>query len=153
MTELAYRRATAADLPFLVHLMTIDDVSGRLVDDPDNPADPLYAEALAVIDADPNQELIIAELGGEPVGTFQLTFLPGIMRRGMWRGLIEAVHISPAHRNKGLGSQMIARAVARARERGCGVVQLTSNKKRLDAHRFYRRLGFHQSHEGFKLYF
>lgn len=152
MPELAYRRATAADLPFIVELVTVDDVSDMRLDDASRLDDPVYAEALAAIDADPHQELYVATLGGEPVGTFQLTFLPGIMRRGMWRGLVESVHIAPAHRNQGLGGQMMQWAIARAREKGCGMVQLTSNKKRLDAHRFYRRLGFQQSHEGFKLY-
>ncbi len=71
----------------------------------------------------------------------------------MWRGLIEGVHISSAHRNKGLGGELIDWAVERCRERGCGMAQLTSNKKRLDAHRFYERLGWKKSHEGFKYYF
>jgi GNAT superfamily N-acetyltransferase len=153
VTPLTYRHATAADLPFIVHLVALDDVSDMKMDDPERLDDPVYTEALAAIDADPNQELVIAELGGERVGTLQLTYLPGIMRRGMWRGLIESVHIVPAHRNKGLGTRMMQWAIARAREKGCGLVQLTSNKERTDAHRFYRRLGFQQSHEGFKLFF
>ena len=147
---LAYRAATAADLPFLVHLVAIDDVSGTSTDWDEADAH-IYRDALAAIDADPNQELFVVELDGARVGTFQLTRIPGIMRRGMWRGLIESVHIVPEHRNKGFGSQMMRWAADRARERGCGMVQLTSNKKRLDAHRFYRTLGFDQSHEGFKL--
>ncbi|MGN6100866.1 MAG: GNAT family N-acetyltransferase [Devosia sp.] len=152
MSDLAYRRATAADLPFIVWLGTIDDVSGNAGDDPAVPLPPHYAEALAAIDADPRQELFIAELEGRPVGTFQLTYIPGIMRRGMWRCLIEAVHVAPEQRSRGIGSQMLRWAADRARTRGCGVLQLTSNKKRTDAHRFYRRLGFDASHEGFKLY-
>ncbi|WP_367115404.1 GNAT family N-acetyltransferase [Devosia sp.] len=94
---------------------------------------------------------MVAELAGRPVGTLQLTFIPGINRLGEWRCLVEAVHVAPDHRNLGLGSEMIRWAVAEARARGCGLVQLTSNKKRLDAHRFYERLGFQKSHEGFKL--
>lgn len=150
MSSLAFRPATPGDLPFVVHLIAIDDVSGTLTDWTEADA-PHYRDALAAIDADPNQELFIAELDGQSVGTFQLTYIPGIMRKGMWRGLIESVHIAPDHRNKGLGSRMIRWAADRARERGCGMVQLTSNKKRIDAHRFYRTLGFDQSHEGFKL--
>lgn len=80
----------------------------------------------------------------------QLTFIPGIARLGERRCLIEAVHIAPAYRSKGLGSQMITWAIDQARAAGCGMVQLTSNKKRTDAHRFYERLGFQKSHEGFK---
>jgi GNAT superfamily N-acetyltransferase len=143
------RRATAADLPFIIGLIIDDSVVAT--GDDRTAADPAYAGALAAIDADPNQEMLVAQLGGEPVGTLQLTFIPGLMRRGMWRGLIEVVHVAPAHRNKGIGSEMIRWALDRCRERGCGLVQLTSNKKRADAHRFYERLGFTASHEGFKL--
>jgi GNAT superfamily N-acetyltransferase len=148
--RLHHRRGTPDDLPFIVRQIVEDSVVPT-GDDP-TASDPHYAAAFAVIDADPNQEIWIAELDGEPVGSFQLTYIPGLMRRGMWRGQVEGVHIAPAHRNKGLGAEMMQFAVERCRERGCGVVQLTSNKKRLDAHRFHRRLGFEQSHEGFKLY-
>lgn len=150
MTELTFRAATAADLPFIIGLIVEDNVVPT-GDDASvaNSAD--YVAALAAIDADPNQEMLVAELAGEPVGCFQLTYTPGLMRRGMWRGTIEVVHVAAAHRNKGLGSRMMDWAIQRCRERGCGIVQLTSNKRRVDAHRFYRRLGFDQSHEGFKL--
>ena len=106
-----------------------------------------------VAEADAYQELIVVEEEGAPVGCFQLSYLPGLMRRGMWRGQIEVVHVAESHRNRGIGSQMMRWALDRCRERGCGMVQLTSNKQRLDAHRFYERLGFHKSHEGFKFYF
>jgi len=149
MTELAYRAATPADLDFIVRLLVLDDVSG--VDEASLPRGLDYAAALAAIDADPNQALYVVEKDGTPIGTFQLTFIPGIMRRGLWRGLVEAVHVVPEERGRGHGSAMILWAVEACRRRGCAVVQLTSNKKRLDAHRFYRRLGFAQSHEGFKL--
>lgn len=151
MSSLTYRDAAAADLPFIVHLMTIDDVSGS--DEPwGGPGHPSYAQALAAIDADNNQLLLIVEEAGAPVGTFQLTFIPGLMRNGMWRCLVEGVHVSPDHRNKGIGKAMMAWAIDTARTRGCGMVQLTSNKKRVDAHRFYRTLGFTQTHEGFKYF-
>ena len=120
---------------------------GQSVDEPEHPR---YLAALAAIDADPNQRLIIAEYEGRPAGTLQLTYIPGIARLGEMRCIIEAVHIAPDLRSRGLGSQMIRWAIEQARDRGCGVVQLTSNKKRVDAHRFYQRLGFAQSHEGFK---
>jgi GNAT superfamily N-acetyltransferase len=147
---LSFRPATAADLPFLVDLIVEDNVVATS-DDAAAATGPDYTAALAAIDADPNQEMLVVELEGERVGCFQLTYIPGLMRRGMWRGLVEMVHVTPAHRNKGLGGRMMKWAIERCRERGCGMVQLTSNKKRLDAHRFYRRLGFEQSHEGFKL--
>ena len=152
MTErLTYRPANEADLAFIIGLIvedgvvaTNDDAADALHDD--------YRKAFAAIAADPNEEMIIAEFEGEPAGCFQLSYLPGLARRGMWRGQIENVHIVAGRRNLGLGGEMIRWAVERCRERGCGMIQLTSNKKRLDAHRFYERLGFTRSHEGFKLY-
>lgn len=149
--SLTYRQAVEADLPFIVRLITEDAV--RATDDrPDEPFHPRYVAALRELDADPNQMLMVAVLDGETVGTLQLTFIPGIAGLGTRRCLVEAVHIAPTHRNKGLGSQMIPWAIDQARQRGCGMVQLTSNKKRHDAHRFYERLGFLKSHEGFKYY-
>ena len=151
MADLHYRAATSADLPFMVSLIAADDV-GIQMDDPTDPNAAPYEAALAAIDADPNHELFIVEAEGAAIGIFQLTYLPGIARKGMWRGLVESVHVSPEHRNKGYGRQMMRWAIERCRARGCGMVQLTSNKKRLDAHRFYRTLGFDQSHEGFKVF-
>jgi GNAT superfamily N-acetyltransferase len=149
--SLTYRKAFEADLPLIVKLLTEDAVVAT-DDRPDEPYHPRYVTALRELDADPNQLMLVAVLDGERVGTVQLTFIPGIARLGMKRCLVEAVHIAPAHRSKGFGTQMIQWAIAQARERGCGMVQLTSNKKRLDAHRFYERLGFLKSHEGFKYY-
>jgi GNAT superfamily N-acetyltransferase len=151
MSELTYRAATSADLSFIVRLLAEDSV-GEPMDDPDQPNGPAYEAALAAIDADPNQEMIVAALDGQPIGCFQLSYIPGLFRRGMWRGQVENVHVSPTFRSKGYGAQMMVWAIDRCRARGCGLVQLTSNKSRTDAHRFYRRLGFQQTHEGFKLF-
>jgi ribosomal protein S18 acetylase RimI-like enzyme len=85
------------------------------------------------------------------VGTLQLTFIPGISRQGMWRAVVEGVRVDRTARDRGLGQQMVEWAVARARERRCGMVQLTSDKSRRDAIRFYERLGFEATHEGMKL--
>jgi GNAT superfamily N-acetyltransferase len=148
---LTYRSANPADLPFIVGLIVEDSVVVTN-DDADDAMHADYTAALAAIDADPNEEMIVVEDAGVPVGCFQLSYLPGLMRRGMWRGQIEAVHVAAEHRNRGLGSEMMRWALERCRQRGCGMVQLTSNKKRLDAHRFYERLGFQKSHEGFKYY-
>lgn len=147
---LTFRDATEADLPFIVRLIA-DDAVVPAGDLPDEPHHPLYLQALKEIEADPQQRLIVAEAEGEPVGTFQTTYIPGIAGLGRKRCLIEAVHIAPEVRSKGYGSQMIRWAVDEARRNGCGVAQLTSNKRRKDAHRFYERLGFSASHEGFKL--
>lgn len=149
--SLTYRKAAEADLPFIVKLLTDDAV--RATDDrPDEPFHPRYVAALRELETDQNQMMMLAMLGDETVGTIQLTFIPGISGLGTKRCLVEAVHIAPTHRSKGLGSQMIQWAIDQARQRGCGMVQLTSNKKWLDAHRFYERLGFLKSHEGFKYY-
>ena len=150
MTRLTYRDATAADLGFIVSLIVEDSVVPTN-DEPDRPDHPRYLAALEAIERDPNQRVVIADYEGQPVGTVQLTFIPGINRLGEWRCLVEAVHIVPTHRNLGLGGEMIGWAIEQAKARGCGLVQLTSNKKRVDAHRFYERLGFKKSHEGFKL--
>jgi GNAT superfamily N-acetyltransferase len=150
VSRLTYRDATPADLGFIIRLI-VDDSVVATNDEPDRPDHPRYLAAFEAITADPNQRLVVAQLDGQSVGTLQLTFIPGINRLGEWRCIIEAVHIAPTHRNLGLGSQMIRWAIEQARQRGCGLVQLTSNKKRLDAHRFYERLGFAKSHEGFKL--
>ncbi len=150
MADLIFRDARRDDLGFIVRLIVEDSVV-KTADEPGRPDHPRYLAAFDAIAADPNQRLIIAELAGEPVGTLQLTFIPGINRLGETRCLVEAVHISPSHRSQGLGGQMMQWAITEARARGCGLMQLTSNKSRLDAHRFYKRLGFAASHEGFKL--
>lgn len=148
---LTYRNATPADLPFIIGLIVEDSV----VETGDDPADAMhadYVDALAEITADPNAEMIIVDEDGVPVGCFQLSYLPGLMRRGMKRGQIEVVHVAETHRNRGIGGEMMRWAIERCRENKCAMVQLTSNKKRIDAHRFYERLGFKKSHEGFKFY-
>lgn len=151
MSDLAIRNATIDDLPFIVGLIAHDTVLD-LIDDPAQAQGPDYLAAFQAISSDPNQVLLVAETDAVSVGTFQLTFTPGIFRRGAWRCTIEGVHVSPEHRNKRIGEKMMAWAVEMAKQRGCAMVQLTSNKKRTDAHRFYERLGFSRSHEGFKLY-
>jgi GNAT superfamily N-acetyltransferase len=95
--------------------------------------------------------LVAAEIDGRVIGTLQLTFIPGLSFRGAWRGLIEAVRIHSDVRGQRLGEQLIDWAVERCRERDCFLVQLTSSNERTDAHRFYKRLGWAQSHTGFKL--
>jgi len=148
---LSYRTATPADLGFIIALIVEDSVVST-GDDPGDAAHSDYVDALAEITADPNQEMIIVEQDGAPVGCFQLSYLPGLMRRGMKRGQIEVVHVAQTHRNRGIGGDMMRWAIERCRQNGCAMVQLTSNKKRIDAHRFYERLGFLKSHEGFKSY-
>lgn len=148
---LTYRNATPADLPFIIALIVEDSVI-QTGDDPADAAHPDYTNALAEITGDPNEEMIIVDEDGTPVGCFQLSYLPGLMRRGQKRGQIEVVHVAASHRNRGIGGEMMRWAVERCRQNNCSMVQLTSNNKRLDAHRFYERLGFLKTHQGFKLY-
>jgi GNAT superfamily N-acetyltransferase len=144
------RDAILADLPAIVALLDDDELSrGR--EDASLPLDPRYEMAFADIDTNPEQRLIVAERDGAVIGTMQLSFLPGIAFHGAWRGQIEAVRIASHLRGEGLGGQMIAWAVEQCRVRGCRMVQLTSKQDRVDAHRFYERLGWTKSHFGFKL--
>jgi ribosomal protein S18 acetylase RimI-like enzyme len=146
--DLTFRRATLADLPAVIALLA-DDELGRTREAPDHRAP--YETSFAAIDADPNQLLVVGESRGATVATMQLTFIPGLSRRGTWREQIEGVRVSSSVRGGGIGEQLITWAIAQARERGCALVQLTSDASRADAHRFYERLGFVASHTGFKL--
>jgi GNAT superfamily N-acetyltransferase len=145
------RTATAADLTAVVDLIAADQL-GATRDGVRDEADlAAYSAAFESIDADPAHLLIVADQGGEVVGTMQLSFLPGLARRGALRAQIEAVRVAPSQRGCGLGAAMVRWAIDEASRRDCALVQLTSDKARTDAHRFYARLGFVASHEGMKL--
>ena len=145
-----FRAAAASDLLAIVRLIA-DDGLGRGREDVSEPLNPRYLEAFRAVQADPNQLLAVAERAGTVVGTLQLSFIPGVSRLGSWRGQIEAVRVAASERGTGLGGQMLEWAIAECRHRGCSLVQLTADKTRTDAHRFYERLGFTASHDGFKL--
>jgi GNAT superfamily N-acetyltransferase len=141
------RPATRADVPAIVAMLADDELgAGR-----ERPGDPVYDSAFDAVAADPNQLLVVADVAGEPVGTLQLTFIPGLSRLGAVRAQIEAVRIRSDQRGSGLGGQLIGWAIEAARQRGCALVQLTTDASRADAHRFYERLGFRASHVGMKL--
>jgi GNAT superfamily N-acetyltransferase len=148
MNDLVIRRATASDVATIV-AMIADDQLGATRESTDDLTP--YLAAFEQIDTDPNQLLIVAERNDEVIGTLQLTIIPGLSRRGSTRGLIEAVRVAASARGAGLGSRLIQWAVEESRTRGCALVQLTSDKTRTDAHRFYTNLGFENTHEGFKL--
>jgi ADP-ribose pyrophosphatase YjhB (NUDIX family)/GNAT superfamily N-acetyltransferase len=142
------RRARREDIAALVALIAQDQL-GATREDPGDPA--AYLRAFEAIDADPAQTLVVAERDGEVVGTLQLSVIPGLARQGALRGQVEAVRVAEGQRGQGLGEAMVRWAVAESRRRGCALVQLTTDKSRVDAHRFYERLGFVASHEGMKL--
>lgn len=141
------REATEADVDSIVRLIAADQIAaGRESPDDLRP----YLAAFASIEADPNQLLVVLDRGGLVVGTLQLTFIPGLSRRGAQRALIEAVRVAKSERGLGLGHTFLSWAIDHARARGCALVQLTSDARRTDARRFYERLGFVASHTGFK---
>ena len=146
------RRAVADDLPALVALLA-DDPLGRTREGAPDSEDDLtpYRRAFTLLDTDPSHLLLVAVDGDEVVGTFQLSFLPGLARRGALRAQLEAVRVRADQRGRGVGAALIGWAIEEARRRGCALVQLTSDKARPDAHRFYAGLGFVASHEGLKL--
>lgn len=149
MTEVRFRPAREEDLAAIVALIA-DDAFASGGDDPSLPLDPRYTEAFARIAASPDALLVVAERSGRVVGTLQVSYLLGLSGHGARRANIEAVKVAADLRGQRIGEQMLDWALARAREAGCAGAQLTSNVLREDAHRFYRRLGWKQSHAGFK---
>lgn len=153
--EITIRRAERADVPAIVALLA-DDPLGALRE---RPGDPAYLAAFDDLAADPRQLLVVAETnagpadttGGEVVGTLQLTFLAGLSRLGATRAQVEAVRVRSDQRGGGLGRRLLLWAIDTARDRGCALVQLTTDVTRTDAHRFYRALGFEPTHVGMKL--
>jgi len=147
-----FRLASRRDVPAILELLADDEISrdrgfGAVPEE----VDAATWAAFEAIDADPRNELIVADHDGEVVGTCQLTFVPGLSRGGAERMTIEAVRVRSDQRGRGLGRQLLAYALTRARERGCRMAQLTTDKRRTEAHRFYASLGFTPSHEGMKL--
>ena len=146
-----FRRARESDLPAIIAMLA-DDALGSGREAISDPIDERYTAAFTAIDADQNQLLAVAvDDRDHPVGCLQLTFIPGLSRTGMWRGQIESVRIAATERGSGLGTRIIEWAIEVCRERGCKLVQLTSDKSRSDSIRFYEKLGFTASHEGMKL--
>ena len=146
--DVSFRPAAASDVPAVVALIA-DDQLGASREIPQELAP--YRDAFDVIESDPNQLLVVGESGGRVIATLQLTFVPGLSRRGAWRAQIEAVRVEASMRGMGVGERLIRWSIEQARARDCALVQLTSNATRTDAHRFYQRLGFVASHTGFKL--
>ncbi|MFI9029748.1 GNAT family N-acetyltransferase [Streptomyces sp. NPDC053560] len=147
MSDFKIRRATEADIPAIVALLA-DDPLGATRESPDDPAP--YRTAYKRLADDPNQHLVVAEHDGRVVGTLQLTVVPGLSRRGATRSIVEGVRIHSDERGSGLGTRLMDWAVEESRALGVQLIQLTSDATRVDAHRFYERIGFEASHLGFK---
>ncbi len=147
-TGLRVRVAREEDLPGILRMLLADRATPS---DELPPGSPCYLEAFREMQASGNNLTYVAEEGGRVVGTFMLTVTRHLMRRGSLVADLEAVRVDASARRRGIGERMVRWAIEEARRLGCSRVQLTSNKSRKDAHRFYRRLGFEQSHEGMKL--
>ena len=145
-----FRPATAEDIEKIVEMLA-DDKLGSQRERFEKPLPVSYYNAFAAIDKDPNNELIVACVNGEVIGVQQLTFIPYLTYQGGWRATIEGVRTASSIRGQGVGSQLIRYGIERAKERGCHLIQLTTDKKRPEAFRFYEQLGFSATHEGMKM--
>src|SRR5688572_11420915 len=150
MDRINFKQASIDDLPLIVRMLA-DDFLGQQRERPEDPLSESYVRAFQEIDADLNNELIVAELDGDVIGTMQLTFTPSISFRGGKRCTVESVRVDEKHRGKGIGREMMLWALDRASGKGCISMQLTTQRDRIDAHRFYESLGFSKSHIGMKL--
>lgn len=150
MGEYRFRVAEPDDLPQLIEMLA-DDELGRTRESPGMPLGRGYLSAFEAIESDPNNELVVCESERQLIGMLQITFIPYLTYIGSWRALIEGVRVASTHRGEGIGSRLFEWAIERAKARSCLIVQLTTDKKRPDALRFYENLGFRASHEGMKL--
>ena len=148
--NLKFREALEMDIPYLVEMLS-DDELGAIREDNSSPINQNYLKAFHSIEKNPSNELVVVENNGELVGMLQLTFIPYLTHIGSWRCLIEGVRIRSKYRGQGLGNEFFEWAIERAKTKRCNIVQLTSDKQRPDALRFYENLGFEATHEGFKM--
>jgi ribosomal protein S18 acetylase RimI-like enzyme len=146
------RRARRDDIQIIVAMLA-DDPLGSGRERIEHPLPPSYFRAFEAVEKDPNIQLVVAEQGGVVVGCLQLCILPGLSSQGASRALIEDVRVASHCRSRGIGEQLAQWAVAQARARECRLVELLTHNTRLDAQRFYKRLGFQPSHVGMTLRF
>jgi GNAT superfamily N-acetyltransferase len=147
MSDIIFRMATEADLPTIIAMLADDEIA----ENRENAAVPEhYREAFAAMAKEVFNKMLLAEQGGKIVGSLQLVFIPGVSRNGTRRALIESVRVRSSARGQNIGTLLMKEAIRLAKENGCGLVQLDSDLRRPRAHLFYRRLGFVQSHAGFK---
>ena len=152
MTAITLRRTRRADVPAIVAMLA-DDHLGAARERLEEPLPQAYYDAFARVDGDPLFRLVVAEQGSRVVGSLQLCMLPGLSSQGSSRGLIEDVRVASDRRSRGIGEQLVQWAVAEARSNGCKLVELLTHHTRVDAQRFYERLGFARSHVGMTIRF
>lgn len=147
-----FREAVAADLDAVVALLH-DDVLGQGREDVADVDSAAYAAAFAELCDSKYFGVFVMEVSGDVVGCYQMMFLPHLSFKGTMRAQVESVRVRSDLRGQGLGTRLVQHAIETAREAGCGIFQLTSNKERLEANKFYRALGLDATHDGYKLYF
>ncbi|RNA66915.1 GNAT family N-acetyltransferase [Alteribacter keqinensis] len=148
--DIRFRLAEEKDLDKIVEMLA-DDVLGSRRERYEQPLPVSYLKAFRAITSDANNELVVAYQGDEIIGVQQITFTPYLTHQGGWRATIEGVRTASSSRSKGVGTELIKWAIKRAEKLGCHLVQLTTDKERPDALRFYEKLGFKATHEGLKL--
>jgi ribosomal protein S18 acetylase RimI-like enzyme len=146
-------RAARSDDVATIVAMLADDALGRSRERIEDPLPPSYSQAFERVARDPNLALVVAEAGGEVVGCLQLCILPGLSSQGASRALIEDVRVASHCRSRGIGEHLVQWAIAEAQSRGCKLVELLTHETRVDAQRFYKRLGFAASHVGMTIRF
>jgi ribosomal protein S18 acetylase RimI-like enzyme len=152
-SSVSIRRARRDDVPAIIAMLA-DDRLGSARERLEDPLPPSYYKAFETVARDPNIQLVVAEDGeGAIVGCLQLCVLPGLSSQGASRGLIEDVRVASPCRSRGIGEQLVQWAIAEARARGCKLVELLTHNSRVDAQRFYERLGFQRSHVGMTVRF
>ncbi len=149
---ISIRRARRDDVAVIVAMLA-DDRLGSARERLEDPLPPSYFAAFEALDRDPNIQLVVAEEGGRVVGCLQLCVLPGLSSQGASRGLLEDVRVASDRRSRGIGEQLVQWAVVQSRAKGCKLVELLTHHTRVDAQRFYERLGFQRSHVGMTIRF
>lgn len=147
-----FRKAYKEDLPMIVRLLA-DDALGSGRERYEEPLPEEYYQAFDAIEAQAGNQILLAVEDNKIIGCLQLTIIPGLARKGIKRAQIEGVRIDKNFRGNGIGEALFKEAITIAKAEKCGLVQLTTDKQREDAHRFYEKLGFSASHEGMKLIF
>lgn len=153
IAKVTIRSARREDVAFIVAMLA-DDALGGPRERIEDPLPQSYFAAFDRVTSDPNIQLVVAEDGeGAVVGCLQLCILPGLSSQGAARGLIEDVRVARYRRSSGIGEQLVQWSVTEARAHGCKVVELLTHHTRVDAQRFYERLGFARSHVGMTVRF
>src|SRR5690242_16198360 len=150
--SISIRRACRDDVGAIVKMLA-DDALGRARERIEDPLPACYFDAFDRVERDPNLALVVAEEQGTVVGCLQLCILPGLSSQGAARGLIEDVRVASDRRSRGIGEQLVQWAVGEAKARSCKLVELLTHHTRVDAQRFYERLGFARSHVGMTIRF